>query len=52
MRDDKKWRVHSLAKIDGSKIELSYRDVIRDPLSNEAEGGIELKKIAPKERTF
>jgi len=52
VRDDEKWRVHSLAKIDGPNIELSYRDVIRDPLSNEAEGGIELKKIAPKERTF
>jgi len=52
VRDDEKWRVHSLAKIDGPNIELSYRDVIRDPLSDESEGGIELKKIAPKERTF
>ena len=52
VRDDEKWRVHSLAKIDGPKIELSYRDVIRDPLSDESEGGIPLKKIAPKERTF
>ena len=52
VRDDEKWRVHSLAKIDGPNIELSYRDVIRDPLSDESEGGIELNKIAPKERTF
>ena len=41
-----------MAKVDGSEIKLSYRDVIRDPLSDESEGGIELKKIAPKERTF
>jgi succinate dehydrogenase / fumarate reductase flavoprotein subunit len=52
VRDDANWRVHSLAKIDGPKIKLSYRDVIRDPLSDEKDGGIELKKIAPKERTF
>jgi succinate dehydrogenase / fumarate reductase flavoprotein subunit len=52
VRDDEKWRVHSLAKIDGPKVKLSYRDVIRDPLSDETNGGIELKKIAPKERTF
>ena len=52
VRDDEKWRVHSLAQIDGPNIKLSYRDVIRDPLSDESEGGIELKKIAPKERTF
>ena len=51
-RDDANWRVHSLAKIDGSKVYLSFRDVIRDPLSDETNGGIELKKIAPKERTF
>jgi succinate dehydrogenase / fumarate reductase flavoprotein subunit len=52
VRDDANWRVHSLAKIDGPKVKLSYRDVIRDPLSDEKDGGIELKKIAPKERTF
>jgi succinate dehydrogenase / fumarate reductase flavoprotein subunit len=52
VRDDANWRVHSLAKIDGPKVKLSYRDVIRDPLSDETNGGIELKKIAPKERTF
>jgi len=51
-RDDKKWRVHTLAQIDGPNIKLSYRDVIRDPLTNETQGGIEIKKIAPKERTF
>ena len=52
VRDDEEWRVHTLAQIDGPKIKLSYRDVIRDPLTNETEGGIEIKKIAPKERTF
>ena len=51
-RDDEEWRVHTLAQMDGPKIKLSYRDVIRDPLTNETEGGIEIKKIAPKERTF
>ena len=50
--DDEKWRVHTLAQIDGPNIKLSYRDVIRDPLTDETEGGIEIKKIAPKERTF
>jgi succinate dehydrogenase / fumarate reductase flavoprotein subunit len=52
VRDDENWRVHTLAKVDGHRIKLSYRDVIRDPLSHEKEGGIELKKIEPKERTF
>jgi succinate dehydrogenase / fumarate reductase flavoprotein subunit len=51
-RDDKKWRVHSIAHIDGPKVTLSYRDVVKDPLSTEEEGGISLKKIAPKARTF
>ena len=34
-----------LAQIDGPNIKLSYRDVIRDPLSDESEGGIELKRL-------
>jgi succinate dehydrogenase / fumarate reductase flavoprotein subunit len=51
-RDDEKWRVHTIAHVDGNKVDLSYRDVIKDPLSTEDEGGISLKKIAPKERTF
>ncbi|OWU85388.1 fumarate reductase [Oceanicola sp. 22II-s10i] len=51
-RDDEKWRVHTIARVDGNKVDLSYRDVIKDPLTTESEGGIELKRIAPKARTF
>ncbi|WP_317056275.1 succinate dehydrogenase flavoprotein subunit [Roseovarius rhodophyticola] len=51
-RDDKKWRVHTVARVDGRKVSLSYRPIIEAPLTTEAEGGISLKKIAPKERTF
>ncbi len=51
-RDDKNWRVHTVSRVDGNKVELSYRPVIADPLTTEDEGGISLKKIAPKERTF
>jgi succinate dehydrogenase / fumarate reductase flavoprotein subunit len=51
-RDDENWRVHTIARVDGNKVDLSYRDVITETLTTEAEGGISLKKIAPKERTF
>jgi succinate dehydrogenase / fumarate reductase flavoprotein subunit len=51
-RDDKKWRVHTISHIDGNKVDLSYRPVITDPLTTENDGGIALKKIAPKARTF
>ncbi|UWQ08524.1 succinate dehydrogenase flavoprotein subunit [Aliiroseovarius crassostreae] len=53
-RDDENWRVHTISRIDetGTKVDLSYRPVIVDPLTTEAEGGINLKKIAPKARTF
>ena len=51
-RDDKKWRVHTISRIEGEQVDLTYRPVITDPLSTEAEGGIELKRIAPKARTF
>ena len=51
-RDDVNWRKHSLAKIQGSKVDLAYRDVGIKPLTAEKEGGISLKRIAPKERTF
>ncbi|WP_027256395.1 succinate dehydrogenase flavoprotein subunit [Leisingera aquimarina] len=51
-RDDENWRVHTVSRVEGTKVELSYRPVITDPLSTEAEGGISLKKIAPKARTF
>ena len=51
-RDDKKWRVHTISHVDGPKVELSYRPIVTEPLTTEAEGGISLKTIAPKERTF
>ena len=53
-RDDEKWRVHTIAKFsdNANSIDLSYRPVIKEPLSSEEQGGISLEKIAPKERTF
>ncbi|SLN68833.1 Succinate dehydrogenase flavoprotein subunit [Roseovarius gaetbuli] len=51
-RDDKKWRVHTISHVDGAKVDLSYRPIVTEPLTTEAEGGISLKTIAPKERTF
>ena len=51
-RDDENWRVHTVSRVEGNRVDLSYRPVIVDPLSTEAEGGISLKKIAPKARTF
>ena len=51
-RDDKNWRVHTISRIEGNKVALSHRPVITDPLTSEDEGGISLKRIAPKERTF
>ncbi len=51
-RDDEVWRKHTLARIDGAKVALDYRPVHLDPLSTEDEGGIEMKKIAPKARVY
>jgi len=51
-RDDKKWRKHTLATVSGPKTKLSYRPVHLDPLTTTAEGGIDLKKIAPKARVY
>ena len=51
-RDDKKWRVHTIARVDGTKVELSHRPVITAPLSTEDAGGISMDQIAPKKRTF
>ncbi|MEY8120113.1 succinate dehydrogenase flavoprotein subunit [Falsihalocynthiibacter sp. BN13B15] len=51
-RDDEKWRVHTISRVDGNKVDLTYRPVVTTPLSTEAEGGISLARIAPKERTF
>ncbi|MEM8774828.1 MAG: succinate dehydrogenase flavoprotein subunit [Pseudomonadota bacterium] len=51
-RDDDNWRVHTVIRVDEHDVDLSYRPIIVDPLTSEIEGGIKLKKIAPKERTF
>ncbi|MBR2573497.1 MAG: succinate dehydrogenase flavoprotein subunit [Loktanella sp.] len=51
-RDDAKWRVHTLAYVDGAKTTLAYRPVITKPLTSEAEGGIAEDRIKPKVRTF
>ena len=51
-RDDKKWRVHTISRVEGNKVDLSYRPVHLDPLTTADEGGIDLKKIAPKARVY
>ncbi len=51
-RDDVTWRKHSLAYVDGAKVRLDYRAVHLDPLTTEAQGGIDMKKIAPKARVY
>ncbi len=51
-RDDKNWRKHSLSYIDGPKVTLKYRPVHLEPLTAAKDGGIDLKKIAPKKRVY
>jgi succinate dehydrogenase / fumarate reductase flavoprotein subunit len=51
-RDDQNWRVHSLAYVDGAKVTLGTRPVHKDPLTKFEDGGIDLKKIAPKARVY
>jgi len=51
-RDDEKWRVHTISHVKDAKVKLSYRPVITEGLTTEAEGGISEARIAPKERTF
>ena len=52
-RDDKEWRKHSLAWVDDeNKVTLDYRPVHLEPLSKHEDGGIDLKKIAPKARVY
>ncbi len=50
-RDDDTWRKHTLAWVD-EEVKLGYRPVHLDPLTTDAEGGIDLKKIAPKARVY
>jgi succinate dehydrogenase / fumarate reductase flavoprotein subunit len=51
-RDDANWRKHSLAWVEGAEVRLDYRPVHLEPLTREDEGGIALKKIAPKARVY
>ncbi len=51
-RDDANWRKHTLARVAGNKVTLSYRPVHVDPLTKQDEGGIDLAKIAPKKRVY
>ena len=52
-RDDVNWRTHTISRIDASgNVALSYRPVHTEPLTPESEGGISLKKIAPKARVY
>ncbi|MEO1578017.1 MAG: FAD-binding protein [Pseudomonadota bacterium] len=50
-RDDENWRVHSLSWVNG-KVDLGQRPVHLNPLIGHNEGGIDLKKIAPKARVY
>ncbi|WP_179378244.1 succinate dehydrogenase flavoprotein subunit [Jannaschia marina] len=53
-RDDENWRKHSLTWFKGEeqKADLSYRGVHLNPLTSHNDGGIDLKKIAPKARVY
>ncbi|WP_172299337.1 succinate dehydrogenase flavoprotein subunit [Pseudoruegeria sp. HB172150] len=52
-RDDKTWRKHTLSWVGAdNRVTLDYRPVHLDPLTKAKEGGIELKKIAPKARVY
>ncbi|MEO1797463.1 MAG: succinate dehydrogenase/fumarate reductase flavoprotein subunit, partial [Pseudomonadota bacterium] len=51
-RDDENWRVHSLVWFDGNKSTMGFRGVVTQPLTSHNDGGIDLKKIAPKARVY
>lgn len=52
-RDDKTWRKHTLAWVDSKgKTRLDYRPVHVDPLTTPEEGGVDMKKFAPKKRVY
>jgi len=51
-RDDENWRKHSLSRVEGAEVELTYRPVHLEPLTKAEEGGIDLQKIAPKARVY
>ncbi len=51
-RDDNDWRVHTISRVDGNKVDLEYRPVHLNPLMGHNEGGIDLDKIKPKARVY
>jgi len=51
-RDDVNWRKHTLATVDGAKVDLTYRPVHLNPLMGHNEGGIDLERIKPKARVY
>jgi succinate dehydrogenase / fumarate reductase flavoprotein subunit len=51
-RDDVNWRKHSLVWFKGQVASMGYRGVHLNPLTSHNEGGIDLKKIAPKARVY
>lgn len=52
-RDDDNWRKHTLSWVDEKgAVKLDYRAVVTTPLTTVEEGGIDLKKIAPKARVY
>jgi succinate dehydrogenase flavoprotein subunit len=52
-RDDKNWRKHTLAWVDEhGNSRLDYRPVHEKPLTSVADGGVDMKKFAPKKRVY
>jgi len=51
-RDDKSWRKHTIARVKGKSVTLSYRPVHTEPLTSLKDGGIDPKKIQPKKRVY
>ncbi|MDE2759200.1 MAG: succinate dehydrogenase flavoprotein subunit [Paracoccaceae bacterium] len=51
-RDDKNWRVHSLAWVNKTEVEMTYRPVHSELLYSQEEGGIDPEIIAPKKRVY
>jgi len=51
-RDDKNWRVHSLAWVNETNVEMTYRPVHSELLYSQDEGGIDPAIIAPKKRVY
>ncbi len=51
-RDDENWRVHSLAWLDGTQVEMSYRPVHTETLTPFNVGGVDTRLIKPKARVY